>query len=78
MYDTAKIRSVTAHAPVELAKRVDEVAERLKRSKSWIVNRALSIWLDQEEQSRLPHEARAVMDAGRVIYHQASRPGPRA
>lgn len=65
MYDTAKIRSVTAHVPVELAKRVDEVAERLKRSKSWIVNRALSIWLRQEEEhSRLPHEARAVMDAG--------------
>lgn len=28
-----KTRSVTAHVPVELAERVDEVAERLERSK---------------------------------------------
>ena len=49
MYDTAKIRSVIAHIPVELAKRVDEIAEHLERSK-----RALSAWLDQEvERSRL-------------------------
>ncbi len=39
MYDIAKIRSVTAHVPVELAKRADEIAVRLKRSRSWIVKR---------------------------------------
>lgn len=68
----AKTRSVTAHVPVELAERVDEIAERLERSKNWIVKQALSAWLDQEEErSRLTREALADVDAGRVIDHQA-------
>lgn len=72
MAATAKTRSVTAHVPVELAERVDEVAERLERSKNWIVKQALSAWLDQEEErSRLTREALAEVDAGRVIDHQA-------
>ena len=69
---TTKTRSVTAHVPVELAKRVDDVAKRQERSKNWIVKQALSAWLDQEdERSRLTHEALADVDAGRVIDHQA-------
>jgi predicted transcriptional regulator len=72
MAATAKTRSVTAHVPVELAERVDEVAERLERSKNWIIKQALSAWLDQEEErSRLTREALADVDAGRVIDHQA-------
>ena len=69
---TGKTRSVTAHVPVELAERVDEIAERLERSKNWLVKQALSAWLDQEEErSRLTREALADVDAGRVIDHQA-------
>ncbi|HGW5371065.1 TPA: CopG family ribbon-helix-helix protein [Pseudomonas aeruginosa] len=72
MAATAKTRSVTAHIPVGLAKRVDEIAERLERSKNWIVKQALSAWLDQEEEhSRLTREALTDVDAGRVIDHQA-------
>ncbi|WP_061290047.1 CopG family ribbon-helix-helix protein [Azotobacter vinelandii] len=72
MAATAKTRTVTAHIPVELAERVDEIAERLERSKNWIVKQALSAWLDQEEErSRLTREALADVDAGRVIDHQA-------
>ena len=72
MAATAKTRSVTAHVPVELAERVDEIAERLERSKNWIVKQALCAWLDQEEErSRLTREALADVDAGRVIDHQA-------
>ncbi|MDF3935567.1 CopG family ribbon-helix-helix protein [Pseudomonas citronellolis] len=72
MAATAKTRSVTAHVPVELAERVDEIAERLERSKNWIVKQALTEWLDQEEErSRLTREALADVDAGRVIDHQA-------
>ena len=36
MAATAKTRSVTAHVPVELAERIDLMAERLERSKNWI------------------------------------------
>ena len=72
MAATAKTRSVTAHVPVELAERVDEIAERLERSKNWIGKQALSAWIDQEEErSRLTREALADVDAGRVIDHQA-------
>jgi len=72
MATTVKTRSVTAHVPVDLAERVDELAERLDRSRNWIVKQALSAWLDQEEErSRLTREALAYVDAGRVIDHQA-------
>lgn len=72
MATTVKTRSVTAHVPVDLAERVDQLAERLDRSKNWIVKQALSAWLDQEEErSRLTREALADVDAGRVIDHQA-------
>jgi len=72
MATTVKTRSVTAHVPVDLAEKVDEIAERLERSKNWIVKQALSAWIDQEEErNRLTREALADVDAGRVIDHQA-------
>ncbi|VVM35521.1 CopG family ribbon-helix-helix protein [Pseudomonas fluorescens] len=72
MATTVKTRSVTAHVPVDLAERVDQLAERLDRSRNWIVKQALLAWLDQEEErSRLTREALADVDAGRVIEHQA-------
>ncbi|MFO7012870.1 ribbon-helix-helix domain-containing protein, partial [Pseudomonas aeruginosa] len=62
----------TAHVPVDLAERVDAIAERLERSKNWIVRQALSAWIDQEdERSRLTREALDDVDAGRVVDHQA-------
>lgn len=72
MAATGKTRSVTAHVPVELAERVDEIADRLDRSRNWIVKQALAAWLDQEEErSRLTREALTDVDTGRVIDHQA-------
>ncbi|MDU9392084.1 ribbon-helix-helix domain-containing protein [Pseudomonas sp. zfem002] len=72
MATTAKKRSITAHIPVQLAEKVDLMAERLERSRSWIVKRALLAWIDQEEErSRLTREALADVDAGRVIDHRA-------
>jgi predicted transcriptional regulator len=72
MATSVKTRSVTAHVPVDLAEKVDEMAERLERSKNWIVKQALSAWIDlEEERSRLTREALADVDADRVIDHQA-------
>lgn len=74
MSTTANTRSVTAHVPVELADRIDEIATRLERSKNWIVRQALADWLDQEEErDRLTREALADVDAGHAIDHQAVR-----
>lgn len=72
MVTTAKTRSVTAHVPEQLAQKVDLMAEHLERSKSWIIRQALAAWVDQEEErSRMTHEALADVDAGRLTDHQA-------
>lgn len=63
---------LTAHVPLSLADKVDQLAVRLDRSRGWIVKQALAAWIDQEdERSRLTREALADVDAGRVIDHQA-------
>lgn len=63
---------LTAHVPLPLAKKVDKLAERLERSRGWIVKQALGAWIEQEEERhRLTLEALADVDAGRVIDHQA-------
>ncbi len=65
---------VTAHIPLPLAERVDQMAERLDRSRGWIVKQALSAWLDQEEaRDRLTREALVDVDAGDVVDHRAVR-----
>jgi len=63
---------LTAHVPLPLAKKVDKLAQRLERSRGWIVKQALGAWIEQEEERhRLTLEALADVDAGRVIDHQA-------
>jgi predicted transcriptional regulator len=63
---------LTAHVPLPLAEKVDQLAARLERSRGWIIKQALSAWVEQEEARRqLTLEALADVDAGRVIDHQA-------
>ncbi|MGB7398265.1 MAG: ribbon-helix-helix domain-containing protein [Candidatus Macondimonas sp.] len=63
---------LTAHVPLPLAEKVDLMAERLERSRGWIIKQALAAWLDQEEKrERLTREALADVDAGLVVDHQA-------
>ena len=65
-------RVLTAHVPILLAEKVDQIAARLERSRGWIVKQALSAWIEQEEErTRLTQEALADVDAGHVIDHQA-------
>ena len=68
----ANTKVLTAHVPLPLAEKVDQMAARLERSRGWIMKQALSAWIDQEEErSRLTREALADVDAGCVIDHQA-------
>lgn len=68
----AGTKVLTAHVPLPLAEKVDQMAARLERSRGWIVKQALSAWVEQEEErSRLTREALDDVDAGRVIDHQA-------
>lgn len=64
-------RVVTAKLPDELVSRLDEVAERIDRSKSWIIRQALSEWLTEEQRRyELTLEAMKSIDEGRS-YTQA-------
>lgn len=63
-------RVLTAHVPLQLAEKVDQLAARLERSRGWVMKQALSAWVAQEEErSRLTREALMDVDAGRVIDH---------
>jgi predicted transcriptional regulator len=63
---------LTAHVPIPLADKVDQLAARLERSRGWIIKQALSAWVEQEEErSRLTREAMADVDTGNVIDHQS-------
>ena len=62
----------TAHVPLPLAEKVDQMAARLERSRGWIIKQALTAWIEQEEERRrLTIEAMADVDAGQVIDHQS-------
>ncbi|MBW1634779.1 MAG: CopG family transcriptional regulator, partial [Deltaproteobacteria bacterium] len=38
---------LTAHVPLPIADKVDEIASRLERSRNWIIKQALTSWIDQ-------------------------------
>ncbi|MER8830752.1 ribbon-helix-helix domain-containing protein [Mesorhizobium sp. M0938] len=62
---------ITAHVPLPLAEKVDQLAARLERPRGWIVKQALSAWVDmEEERRRLTLEALADVDCGHVVDHQ--------
>ena len=63
---------LTAHVPLPLAEKLDQISARLERSRGWIVKQALTAWIDQEEEyRRLTLEALADVDANQVVDHQS-------
>ena len=68
----AATKVLTAHIPLPLADKVDQMAARLERSRGWIMKQALSAWIAQEEErDRLTQEALADVDAGLVVDHHS-------
>lgn len=66
----AETRVMTAHVPVPLADKIDQLANRLERSRGWVVKQALAAWIAQEEErDRLTREAMAEVDAGATHDH---------
>lgn len=63
-------RVVTAHIPADLAKKVDQLAERMDRPRGWIVKEALTA-LVQLEDMRHARTLEALEDVaeGRVVSH---------
>lgn len=69
---TAATKVLTAHVPLPLADKVDQMATRLERSRGWVMKQALSAWIAQEEErDRLTQEALADVDAGCFTDHVA-------
>lgn len=67
----ATTKVLTAHVPLPMADKVDQMAARLERSRGWIIKQALSAWLAQEEErDRLTLEALNDVESGQVIDHQ--------
>lgn len=63
---------LTAHVPIPLAEKIDQIAARMERSRGWIVKQALSALVDQEEERRrMTLEGMADVDSGQVIEHQS-------
>lgn len=46
---TTETRTITAHIPVELAEKLDKLAEQYDRSRGWIIKTALADYIDIEE-----------------------------
>ena len=64
-------RVVTAKLPEDLVSRMDEIADRIERSKSWIVREAVSQWLAEEQlRDDLTVEGLKDIDEGRVISQE--------
>ena len=63
-------RVVTAHVPADLAKKLDNLAERLDRPKGWIVKEAIASFISLEEKRfKLTLEALADVDSKRTVDH---------
>jgi predicted transcriptional regulator len=59
---------LTAHVPLALAKKIDDLAARLDRPRAWIIKQALAAWVgEKEERHRLTMEGMADVTAGRVV-----------
>ena len=64
-------RVVTAKLPDDIVSRMDDVADRIDRSKSWIVRQAVTEWLAEEQRRyELTLEALKDVDEGRTMPHE--------
>ncbi len=63
---------ITAHVPLPMADKVDQMAARAGTLRGWVIKQALSAWLAREEErNRLTLEAPDDVTSGQVIDHQA-------
>ncbi|HEX2601197.1 MAG TPA: ribbon-helix-helix domain-containing protein [Gemmatimonadaceae bacterium] len=64
-------RVVTAKLPDDLVSQMDAVADRIDRTKSWIVRQAVSEWLAEEQRRyELTLEALQSVDEGRAFSQE--------
>ena len=60
----------TAHIPLSLADRIDQMAEQLEHTRAWVIKQALANWIAEEEaRDRLTQDAMLSVEEGRVVSH---------
>ena len=60
----------TAHIPLSLADRIDQMAGQLEHTRAWVIKQALANWIAEEEaRDRLTRDAMLSVEEGRVIPH---------
>jgi len=63
-------RVVTAHLPVDLARKLDGLADQLDRPRGWLVKEAVEAYVSLAEERRSETVAALRdVDAGRVVEH---------
>lgn len=61
-------RVITAHIPMNLAKQIDAISDRLDRSRGWILKQALFDWVAlEEERRRMTLDALGEVDRNEVV-----------
>ncbi|AYN29451.1 ribbon-helix-helix protein, CopG family [Buttiauxella sp. 3AFRM03] len=66
----SQTRVITAHIPVEMAEKIDELAANYDRSRGWIVKQALAAIIEQEEsRHQMILQGMQDVDEGRVVEH---------
>lgn len=64
-------RKVTINLPADLVARLEAVATRIDRSKSWIIRQAVAEWLAEEQRRHeLTLEALKDVEEGRTLPHE--------
>jgi predicted transcriptional regulator len=70
----SETKTITAQVSSSLLEQIDKVAAQSERSRDWVINEALEIWLSlEEENDRLIREGLADIDAGRFVEHDEVR-----
>ncbi|WP_171035340.1 CopG family ribbon-helix-helix protein [Limnobacter alexandrii] len=68
---TDKTRVITAHVPEDLANKVDEIAEKMDRSKAWIVKQALNNYVAEEQAKyEMTLDAIRSVEEGNFVRHE--------
>lgn len=71
MQANMQTKVLTAHVPGVLVEKIDQIASRLDRSRTWILKQALTAWISQEEQRRqMTLDALSDVDAANFVDHQ--------
>ena len=67
---TEATKVFTAHIPLSLADRIDQMAGQLEHTRAWVIKQALANWIAEEEaRDRLTREAMLSVEEGRVVPH---------